>query len=661
MLVLVTSVLVGILTALIIFSISFVRIIGTQTEQQTAIESAAIAAAKDLSKIVVNTPEFGYVSLSDYAPIGSATRAGDGYPLPVKSINTLIGTARLDLIIADKLGQPIMEQMAILDKNNALIAKDRLVTVLTSALANGGSGQDKDGNTITPYMSAENAYRQNQIRMSGSSNYVTGSLQLSLGSLLSGTSTRIPVPEPQSEAPVPANARIGNFYRSYINVPFKGVDFVFGAIGESIKIVDHKNWVTTASALPYQIPTVVRAEAVQNVHDLHNSSGMNIRAVACAQTATVHDPLPSPGALSLSFPDGKIPEITRPRDCYEQAKLNAGGGGTNTTLLTAKVGDFPLDAGSNLSVTNWPLSGSISAEPPANVWRACLHDWIRRAGTKANITSIVNMQSMVLNLPTPATRSWIAPVRMGGPYVLIGTIPAGIIHIFKFAPDGTVVYQSKPLTPLPLYASSHEQFHGEALKGFHDSAIGHQDIPVVQLATPPDPPPLVRLKDDFDIYFRDEVRQPGSIKGGKHGGEPLSKPIVAYTPPLNGIGPIAMGSNMSMGHEFSYPLTSLSVVGDGGPPPPPPPGGPAGPGGPNPPVPGPNKGYPPFVQPRNDFGITYNPSATIVATMPGSSGPLRPFYNSVGTAVDIRFRRMIDVEGLPGATSDFGYITIVAP
>lgn len=641
MLILVTAVVVGIVIFLLIFGVSFVRLLGTNSEQRTAIEAAATAAARDISRIVINTPEFGYVSISDYAPNGTATAAADGYSLPVRSINTIIGTARLDLIIADQLNQPLMEDLAKKDMQNALLVKDQLVAALQAAIAPGGAAQDKDGNSVTPYASAETAYQQNQIRMSGSSSYVAGSMQLSLGSILGGVGTRIPLPEPQAVAPVPASGRVGNFYRSFVNVPYGGVDFVFGGIGDVIKIVDHKNWRATIPALPYQIPTIVRAEAVQKIRDVHNQSGMDVSTVACAQPATVHDPLPAPGALSISFPDGPVPEISQPHHCYSNAKMNGGGGSSTALLLTAKVGDYPMDPGSNMSPMPWPLGGGVTDETPADVWRVHLFDWIRRAGTKANITSVVNMQATVLDLPTPATRSWIAPINFNGPYQLLGTIPSGIIHIFKFASDGVVTYQSKPLTPLPLYASSNEQMHGEALKGIKDSSIGKQDINLPMTGE-------VRLDNDWDIYFRDEVRQPGTILGGKHAGEPLAKPIVAMG---RNAEPIIVRLEQRM---YRPPFPAIS--GDGGGPPPPSPY----PGPVNPPVPGPNKGFPPMIQPRNDFGVTYNPAAPLVLTMPGGTGH-RPFYETTGTAVDIRFRRVVDIRGLPGASSDFGYISIVAP
>lgn len=642
MLILITAVVVGIVIFLLIFGVSFARILGTNSEQRTAIEAAAIAAARDISRIVINTPECGFVSLSDFAPNGAATAAADGYALPVRSINTIIGTARLDLIIADQLNQTLMEDLAKKDMQNAILVKDQLVAAIQSAIVSGGTGQDKDGNVVTPYASAETAYQQNQIRLSGSSSYVPGSLQLSLGSIVGGIATRIPLPEPQAVAPVPAAARSGNFYKSFVNIPYGGVDFVFGGIGDSIKIVDYKRWAATIPSLPYQIPTIVRAQAVQKINDVHNPSGMDVLAVACAQPATVHDPLPAPGALSISFPDGPVPEVTQPQHCYTNSKLNGGGGSSDTTVLTAKTGDFPIDPGSNLSAMPWPLGGGILTESPANVWRVHLFDWIRRGGTKANITSVVNMQSTVLDLPTPATRSWLSPINYGGAFQLLGTIPSGIIHIFKFASDGVVTYQSKPLTPLPLYASSHEQMHGEAIKGLKDSTIGKTDIDLPLTGT-------IRLDNDWDVYFRDEVRQPGTILGGKHAGEPLAKPIVALGEP--NAAPIIVRLENRLYHP-QFP----SIAGDGGAPPPPSPY----PGPVNPPVGGPNKGFPPMIQPRNDFGVTYNPSAPLVLTMPGGTGK-RPFYETTGTAVDIRFRRVVDITGLPGASSDFGYIFQVAP
>src|SRR4051794_8014763 len=99
--VLIAAISLGLVVALIFFFLNYTRLMGSNAEQKKAIEAAALSAANDMSDIVINTKEFGFVSLSEQAPIGKATAAGDLHYLPVHGINTLIGTARLDAVIAD--------------------------------------------------------------------------------------------------------------------------------------------------------------------------------------------------------------------------------------------------------------------------------------------------------------------------------------------------------------------------------------------------------------------------------------------------------------------------------------------------------------------------------------------------------------------------------
>ena len=103
MLVFGTAVTIGIVAVLAFFSLSYVRLLGSNSEQRNAIEAASLAAARDLSMIAINTDDYGWISLSDAAPTGSATRTSDEYNTPVRGINTILGTLRLDLIIADRM------------------------------------------------------------------------------------------------------------------------------------------------------------------------------------------------------------------------------------------------------------------------------------------------------------------------------------------------------------------------------------------------------------------------------------------------------------------------------------------------------------------------------------------------------------------------------
>jgi hypothetical protein len=119
----------GVLALMILlFCLKFTGFVGSYHEQRSAIEAAALAAAKDLSAIAILDPNFGWIGLSDSSPVGTATAARDGFYTPVTGINTLFGTIRLDLIISDYLEDPLMNQLAVNDYNNALMPMETFST-----------------------------------------------------------------------------------------------------------------------------------------------------------------------------------------------------------------------------------------------------------------------------------------------------------------------------------------------------------------------------------------------------------------------------------------------------------------------------------------------------------------------------------------------------
>jgi len=69
MLVFITAATIGLLAALAFFGLGYVRLIGSNNEQRTAVEAASLAAARDLSMIAVNTnagggnSPYGWVSI----------------------------------------------------------------------------------------------------------------------------------------------------------------------------------------------------------------------------------------------------------------------------------------------------------------------------------------------------------------------------------------------------------------------------------------------------------------------------------------------------------------------------------------------------------------------------------------------------------------------
>lgn len=601
-------------------------------KNHSPVEKAALAAAGELSKIVVNTSACGFVSLADHEAAGKGTLAKDGYPLPVRGINSLIGTARLSLIVADKLDQSLMEEFAEQDLKLVLAAKDELLDCLKKSLTKDGEATDCNGAPVRPHKTALAAYRE----AGGKSKQ----LALTLGSLQGGSTTSTPVPQPEHMAPVPSGLQDSGFYRAFVNIPYKDISFVFGGLGRETMLVDGKQWRAEIADLSYQFPTIVKVETGKG------------NEIACAQPGAPEAELPSPGALTMTFPDGPVPEIKHPGDCYRNESLNSADNDT-TDLLTASGGDYPVDGGSHMAELPWPLTGTKSNESPANVWRLALHDWIRRAGPGANIGSIVAMQDIELDRPKPSKIMWTAPVQRGQTYSSIEPISSGIVHIFEFDRDGYVSYRSKLVAPYPLYASSQGQLYCECFGAIKYSDIGLQAIMI------PLSPRAKRLtmRAAWDVYIRDEVRRPGTVDGGKHAGQPVAMPVLAMDAKAPYIctdltgPPMILPASFEGGTETAEDQAAEGEAVDQGK------GLGKGAGSGLVGLSGRQEmGYLPLVSPQSDFGEAMSPPPPFVRPMPFGNGR-RPFSRASGTAVDIKFRRQIDVTELNGFAST-GYIGI---
>ena len=589
-----------ILIVILLFALSYTRLVGSNQEQRTAIEAASLAAAKELGRIVINDPNFGYISLSDAAPVGKATAAGDNFFMPVYGINTLMGTIRLDLIIADALGNNAMKQLAKRDLNNLKTANASLVAELKSALNGTGSSKDADGSIVNPYTAAEQAYKQNQVRLTGGSSYVAGSMKLTLGALDGSMQTNIPVPKPSSYSHVSGNQSQNGCYMSGQNIPYGGEDFVFAAVSDSLKLVDPRKFADTAAGLPFQMLSVVKAEADQKMVNPEQKTTSVIHAISCAAPASVYDPKPAPGTLTLSFPDGTPPEITNINSILSLPGMN----GTAITLTTANGGDYPPDPGSSMN----PLSYSGGGAPNGStVASGSIYDWMRRVGARLDAAQAVGLVSEPLN----------------------NAAGAPSLHIFSVKANGGIQYDSNlAIAQNPYWVASENQLYGQAF-----DALSSSDT------------------FDYDVHIRDYAYQPGTTNGGKHGGEPLVNAAVVV--------PILTNNSTEVGSrvlQIASAGTSGTMLGGdcggsgdgatswnwfGGPPPGPPTT--ATIGSVNYKI-WPNAAG--FLLGRNDFGLL-DPSATLVQFVNGPVGGLmRQTYLQNGSAVDIRFRQAIDVTSL---------------
>ncbi len=465
------------LVIILIFALNFNRFLGSHQEQVTSIQAAALAAGKDLSRIVVEDADLGFVSLSNFPPTGKGTIAGDNYSLPVHGINSLLATVRLDLIIAHRLNDRIMILCAERDYQLAMQARARLLAALQDAIQPGGTGFDNDGNIVSPLNDAIAVYTLNQVRMASTSSLVPGSMRLSLG-FVEGALTNTPVPQPTEFAELSPFQQENSCYKSDMNIPFAGKDFVFASLGNEPALVDYRKFKENLPDLPYSIPSIVYCQADQQF----NSSDPGVQrttrivhAAACAKPACLSDKRPCPGSLTVSLPAGSIPEIDNLYALLTNVQIAKSPSDITQTVLVGDSPPYPL------SPIVLPVV-KVNRPPFGQLLRMALHDWIRRAGP------LINVQSLLDQMKT----SWAAD-----------STP----HAVRFAIDsaGSVRQSTCPLLSLPV---SHKQWN--SVSGF---AFRTQDAKY------------------FDIIIKDFVSQPGRSKGGVHAGEPFGEDLQT---PANG-------------------------------------------------------------------------------------------------------------------------------
>jgi len=366
-----------VLFALFAFNFKTIRLMGGQQEQTTAAEAAALAAAKDISNIVINDPNFGWISLSNQTANGTATVAKDGYPLPVRSINDILGTIRLDMLIAGQgsFGHfgTIATAQAVNDYNNALTAQANLVTALQNAVSGNGAVYDANGNAINIVADATNAYKANIVRMTGNTSQLApNSLKVSVGYCQNGV-CNTPVPHNHQNALDPTAPNSKGWYLTYVDCPYGNYHFVFAAVANVPSIVDTANYLSTVgNTVPYATPSVVKVDADQIYTDQSSygtPSQYTVHCTACAEAGSNPNIWPTAGALVIGFPDGKPGEIQYPLNLGQTIAAS----GVNENYFTAGPGDVP-GSGSYLSP-----SGTAAAAVDTAVYTA-LYDWLKSCG-----------------------------------------------------------------------------------------------------------------------------------------------------------------------------------------------------------------------------------------------------------------------------------------
>jgi hypothetical protein len=491
---------------LFLFVFSLVLLLMERERYQQALESAALQAAADLSKIVINDPYFGFISLSDQNAIGRATVAQDGEPLPVHGINTIIATSRLDYIIACEAGDEKLQQLALQDAQHARESAARLNNVLEKALEQrlndqSSAARDMDGAEVHPFADALSVYEKSLHDFTRAD---SEKLQLSLGWLRNGGGTITPAPmSNQTPSRNDKNSYLSpgttsnSCYRAYVDIPVGNEHFSFASLGiqpglvsdgqfvpkrdkpslGSYEILENDvDWQLSLSSNGSFIPekqnkylsSIVKAKAVWHPSGLFNWGNNKLVTTeivqACAQPYAVA-PQPAPTVLEVNFLDGL------PGNIHSLGDLLADSG-MNQSVMDAYApinGDFGIDAASQLQ---------SQRTHPSAAWAfaVCFHDWLRSNYILPKIDSVLASLNQNLANTSQSSHSIFAlETAADGNVVLSGLLGN---------PFGTIIVQENQ-----LYLSSDTPV----------SIGGHS----------------------WNVICRDQVHTMGTIAGGKHAGQPL--------------------------------------------------------------------------------------------------------------------------------------------
>lgn len=430
---------------------------------QYAVEAASLLTADKLSGVIVNDPSFGWVSLSNYPPVGKATCAPDGEPLPVLGINTLVGTIRQNAIVARELRNETMATLASTDRD----ALQGTIRSLNGALQR-TLGEDKKklgidihGDKVDPVLDATKF-----LMSSLPNNFRLESIKVTNGWLDEGGTTNIPIPQPEHLAQLKPGLTSSGRYKPFVNVPVEKESFTFGAIGSSSTLVNSTHF---RQADGTHICSVVKVECTFARYapglDILKSFGLDnlskLQTTACCQPYTLADNGPL-GVMTLRFSAGAVPGL----DSWASF-LGNNFQDRKVTTYDVVGGDYPTDMQARMTEAQPRLQPSTSQQ-----FSEHLYYWLRNGHLRPRIDAILSMVN--------------EPFRNGPKEV----------YAYEFATNGTISRRVLSRDPFPVGVTCESQ-----LSSVVDTSIHNGMSPI--------------------IVFRNNVKNLGTEFGGKHAGQPL--------------------------------------------------------------------------------------------------------------------------------------------
>lgn len=457
-------------------------------QSHSAIEAAALAAAQELSGVVIKDPYFGYIGLSDRPPTAKYLSGADGEPCPVTSINTLVASARLQLQVALALENDLLQDMATQDLKQAQRAARDLEKHLGEALSKNSKTtyQDYNGREVKPYAVADAVFRQTlQAKDEIGKGSEKQELLLELG-YCPGTGTTI--------TPLPKAIQAKKTAEPSKNYPLGGQEFYFAAVGPQASLVCARNF---AKPDGKHISSLVRATTKRQISSLARQDlSMDFKQTACAQPGASSEAATA-GSLLIDLPEGKISNFHTLLDLI----ANTPGTASPLPVLSPEQGDYPDE---NASLIQEARQASMSAR---ELFCVGLHDWLRTAGARIDPDSIINAVKNE-KLFDPQTNSGKRFTR------------------FDLGKDGKVYLTRSAENPFNSTKVNEKQLYCFSSNAFKTG------------------------QGECTLVFTDQVHRLGPTQGGRHAGMPVPSPTVNWVDLSRYSGNVDLASLLGRGHRL---------------------------------------------------------------------------------------------------------------
>ncbi len=435
---------------------------------KNAVEAAALLAANDLSKVIIDDPQFGYVSLSNYPPNGQGTLAPDGEPLPVTSINTLTGTIRQIAILGHEIQNETISELAdddrdslestIYDLNSALATSLRSVEKKSSQ----DELKDHKGDKINIEKDVSDflkAHLPPSLKLE--------SVEMDNGWLASAAQSSVALPDPQEFSHTTKNEQVAKEYRAFVDVPLKDKSFTFAGLGKASALVSTKDF---RPADDKHINSIVRVKATfarnnsfKQVLPFGVEAPDKIEIAATAQPYLMEDNGPA-GVMRLRFCGASVGGLHTWNDFLQSDNFH------DRQIMTYQAigGDYPVDP-----LAKMRPSKVDSADDTSQQFAEHLYYWLRNGHLRPRLGSVMDMLSQRFQ---------------GRPYE---------IYAYEFNNNGNISRRIIAKDPFPPGVTSEAQVST-----------------TIDTSTTAGINPI--------IIFRNNVKRLGTQSGGKHAGQPIS-------------------------------------------------------------------------------------------------------------------------------------------